>query len=45
MTTLLITLLITLIIEILFRPRLDYTTQNKLLLWYGVAERDYIVLF
>lgn len=33
-------------IEIILRPRLDITKENKLLLWYTSREgRKYIVLF
>ena len=33
------------LIEIFFKPRLDYTRERKLLLWYGRKVRNYIVLF
>jgi hypothetical protein len=33
-----------LIIEIAFSPRLGYTREGNILLWYGKKERKYIVL-
>lgn len=33
------------ILEILFHPRLGFTRENKILLWYGKRKRKYIVLF
>lgn len=42
---LLISLSILLIgIELFLKPRLDYTREKKLLLWYGRKVRNYIVL-
>lgn len=32
-------------IEIFIKPRLDFTRDKKLLLWYGRKYRNYIVLF
>ena len=32
------------LIEYIFIPRLDYTKEKKLLLWYGRINRRYIVL-
>lgn len=37
-------LLIILAIEIIFRPRLDITVEQELLLWYGRTKRKYIKL-
>jgi len=31
-------------VEIILKPRLDWTREKKLLLWYGRKNRDYIVL-
>lgn len=33
-----------LIIEFTLKPRLDYTREGKLLLWYGNTTRRYIVI-
>lgn len=40
-----ITLLIILaMIEIVYSPRLGWTRDKRLLLWYGRRRRDYIIL-
>ena len=31
-------------IELELRPRLDYTWDKKLLLWYGVSKRKFVIL-
>jgi len=33
---------IILLVEKSFRPRLDYTRDKKLLLWYGKKQRNYL---
>lgn len=33
------------IIEILYKPRLDKTSEGNMLLWYGRKTRNYIVLW
>ena len=33
------------IVEGMFRPRLDFTRDKKLLLWYGRHSRNYIEVF
>lgn len=38
-------LIILFLIEIFLKPRLDFTREKKLLLWYGKRTRNYIVLF
>lgn len=38
-------LAIALIIELSCSPRFDYTSEKKLLLWYGKIHRRYIVIF
>lgn len=38
-------LLFALMMEVLYSPRLDYTREGKLLLWYGKDVRKHIVLF
>jgi len=45
MTTVIIILVIALIIETVFYPRLGFTTEDKILLWYGKSKRNYIVLW
>jgi hypothetical protein len=45
MTTVIIILVIALIIETTFSPRLGFTIEDKVLLWYGKRERNYIVLW
>lgn len=38
-------LILTLIfIEFYYRPRLDFTHDQKLLLWYGRTKRNYIII-
>lgn len=32
-------------IEIFFKPRFDFTQDEKLLLWYGKKNRNYIIIF
>jgi len=40
-----IILVIIIVIEVAFYPRLDYTREHKLLLWYSTPKgRKYIVL-
>ena len=31
-------------VEIIFKPRLDTTSDNRLLLWYGRGNRKYVFL-
>jgi len=45
MVTVIIILVIALIIETVFSPRLGFTREGKVLLWYGKRERNYIVLW
>jgi hypothetical protein len=45
MTTVIIISSIALIIEIVFSPRLGFTREDKVLLWYGKKKRNYIVLW
>jgi len=45
MTTVMIILVIALIVEVMFRPRIGFTTEDTILLWYGKTKRDYIVLW
>lgn len=33
------------IVEIFYNPRLGFTRENKILLWYGKRKRKYIVIF
>lgn len=44
MTCLLLVTTTALIIEIAYSPRLGYTREGNVLLWYGKKERKYIVL-
>ena len=44
MTTVIAILLIALVAEIQFSPRLGFTRENKILLWYGKRNRKYIML-
>lgn len=37
-------LMVVALIEIKWRPRLGFTTENKILLWYGRRVRKYIFL-
>lgn len=41
----LIFLTIILIIEFRISPRLGFTRENNLLLWYGKKERNYIIIW
>ena len=45
MTTVLIILVIALIVEIMFNPRIGFTREDRILLWYGKTKRYYIVLW
>ncbi len=38
-------LVVALIVEVNIQPRLDFTRDGKVLLWYGSVVRKYIVLF
>jgi hypothetical protein len=38
-------LIVILVIELQYTPRLDFTKDGNILLWYGKNERKYIVLF
>ena len=40
-----IILLIIIAVEVVFSPRLDYTNEGNLLLWYGRKFRNYIKIF
>lgn len=33
------------VVELCFRPRFDFTQDEKLLLWYGKKNRNYIIIF
>lgn len=44
MIYLIIFIILFLVIEVRLRPRLD-KTNGKLILWYGKAERKYIILY
>jgi len=37
-------IIIALLIEMIFKPRLDYTRDKVLLLWYGRSNRTYTIL-
>ncbi len=37
-------IILILLIEQIFRPRLDYTREQKLLLWYGRNKRKFIII-
>lgn len=41
----LILIVIGIFIEIIFSPRLDWTSENELLLWYGGLKRRFIKLW
>lgn len=45
MDKLILIILIVFLIEAFISPRLDYTKNKKLLLWYGNAKRKYIILW
>jgi hypothetical protein len=45
MTIVIIILIIALIAEIMFSPRIGFTREDRILLWYGKEKRDYIVLW
>ncbi len=32
-------------IELYYKPRLDYTKEKKLLLWFGNTKRRYITIY
>lgn len=38
-------LIIALIIEAVYSPRLDYTHNDQLLLWYGKKKREFFIIF
>jgi len=38
-------ILIIILIELIFRPRIDITKNQDILLWYGRSKRKYIKLF
>jgi hypothetical protein len=44
MTTVIAILAIAFIVEISFSPRLGFTRENRILLWYGKRNRKYVVL-
>jgi len=44
-TVIIIILVIALIVEITFSPRIGFTREDRILLWYGKKKRDYIVLW
>jgi len=37
-------IIIGLILELIFRPRLGFTSEGKILLWHGRRKRNYIVI-
>lgn len=41
----LLILTLAIIIEIIYKPRLDITSEGELLLWYGRKYRKYKILF
>lgn len=45
MVPMLLIIVLLVIIENEFRPRLGWTTEKKLLLWYGRKQRKFIVVF
>jgi hypothetical protein len=39
-------LVVIIIVEFLFRPRIDFTRDKKILLWYGRSlQRKYFIIF
>ena len=42
---LLTVLIISVILGVIFKPYIDVTDEGRVLLWYGVKKRDYIVIF
>ena len=44
MTALLLLFISATLIELVFHPRLEYTREGKLLMFYGRANRKYIIL-
>lgn len=40
-----LSIIILVILEIAFRPRLVYTRERNILLWYGRNKRNYIILW
>jgi hypothetical protein len=39
-------LVVIIIVEFLFRPRIDFTKDKKILLWYGRSlKRKYFIIF
>lgn len=40
-----IILAIALIVEIMFSPRIDFTREDRILLWYGKTKRNHIVIW
>jgi hypothetical protein len=45
MILLLFIIIVLILLEILFYPRLDFTRDKKILLWYGRLNRNFIVIF
>jgi len=45
MTTVIIILAIALIVETMFSPRVGFTREDRILLWYGKQKRKYIVIW
>lgn len=37
--------IIALVLEFHFSPRIGFTRENKVLLWYGKRTRKYVVIF
>lgn len=44
MITVIAILIVALVIEIQLSPRLGFTIENRILLWYGKRNRKYVVL-
>ena len=45
MTTVIMILVIALMVEIMVSPRIGFTREDRILLWYGKKKRDYIVIW
>lgn len=45
MKIIIILVILTLIVEVVYKPRLDFTREGKLVLWYGRNVREYWILF
>jgi hypothetical protein len=41
----LILLCAVLAVEVGYRPRLDWTLDKKLLLWYGIEQRNFYIIY